>query len=297
MKRVFTTICLAALLVLAASGGVRAENSTASDALMKAADAVIKAADATAKAADVLAKADGGVAKGPAAEAPAKAAPQSGNAAFIPMDPTWIPIVLVVLNVFFLIAGGLAYNALRVEKNWSISQALSEPLTSLEGDESLKALKALPCLQQTAVRANEDLFYAQAAANASCQAADAAVKAGAANASTLEAQAQSDAESLKQAREQARKALDELAKNTGTLQLALNTSKENMVSSSSRLIGFIAMLAMVTIFIGVGDAMLWSLLRNGVMPTLGDFPTFFGLGATLFLPYGFNQFRTIFTNK
>lgn len=290
MKRVFTTICLAALLVLAASGGVRAENSTASDALMKAADAVTKAADATAKAAEVLLKAS-------TTTTPGKDAPQPGKAEFIPMDPGWTLLVIVVLNALFFHSIFMTYKRLKNEGIWKLSEALSEPLPWTDSDAPLKAFRDLPFMQQAAVRANEDLFHAQAAANESRQAADAASKSAAANTSTLQAQAQSDAESLKQAREKARKALDELAESTGTIQQAISASKENMVSSSSRLIGFIAMLAMVLIFIGIGDALLWSLLRTGVMPTLGDFTTFFAMGATLFLPYGFNQFRSIFTTK
>lgn len=65
--------------------------------------------------------------------------------------------------------------------------------------------------------------------------------------------------------------------------------------SSSRLIAFVGMLAIVSVFLGLADWVIWRCFTgDGPLPELHQLLYFLAGGATLFAPYAANQFRAAF---
>ena len=63
-------------------------------------------------------------------------------------------------------------------------------------------------------------------------------------------------------------------------------------SSSSRLIALLGMVVILILFVGVGLVAVWQLAENNKVD-LSQFQNYFLAGASLFVPYMFNQLRNI----
>ena len=70
--------------------------------------------------------------------------------------------------------------------------------------------------------------------------------------------------------------------------------KPIMVASSSRLVALLGLLAILSMFIGVGYYLLWALFCTGTVPQLWEIVRFFYAGAAMFAPYLANQIREAF---
>lgn len=66
-------------------------------------------------------------------------------------------------------------------------------------------------------------------------------------------------------------------------------------ASSSRLIAFVGMLAILMLFVAMGNWMIWQSFTSGKVPDgTTRMLAFLGGGASLFVPYAVNQFRAAF---
>lgn len=70
--------------------------------------------------------------------------------------------------------------------------------------------------------------------------------------------------------------------------------KPIMVASTSRLVALLGLLGILSMFIGVGYYLLWSLFCKGEVPQLWEIVRFFYAGAAMFAPYLVNQIREAF---
>jgi hypothetical protein len=70
--------------------------------------------------------------------------------------------------------------------------------------------------------------------------------------------------------------------------------KPIMVASTSRLVALLGLLGILSMFLGVGYYILWSLFCKNTVPQLWEIMRFFYGGAAMFAPYAVNQIRTAF---
>lgn len=70
--------------------------------------------------------------------------------------------------------------------------------------------------------------------------------------------------------------------------------KPIMVASTSRLVALLGLLGILSMFLGVGYYILWSLFCRNTVPQLWEIMRFFYGGAAMFAPYVVNQIRTAF---
>ena len=75
---------------------------------------------------------------------------------------------------------------------------------------------------------------------------------------------------------------------------ASREGKPIMVASTSRLVALLGLLGILSMFIGVGYYILWSLFCKNAVPELWGVVRFFYGGAAMFAPYLVNQIRTAF---
>jgi hypothetical protein len=68
-----------------------------------------------------------------------------------------------------------------------------------------------------------------------------------------------------------------------------------LLPSSSRLIALLGLMGILTIILGVGYAIIWSLFMGGTVPDLTGLRTFLFGAACLFAPYLANQLSSVFT--
>jgi len=81
----------------------------------------------------------------------------------------------------------------------------------------------------------------------------------------------------------------------GQKDAAPESDEPRVESSSSRLIAFVGMLAVVTVFVGMSNCVLWHcFLPDTHDPDTGVLLKFLCGGASLFVPYAVNQFRSAF---
>jgi hypothetical protein len=74
--------------------------------------------------------------------------------------------------------------------------------------------------------------------------------------------------------------------------------KTELAASSSRLIAFMRMLAILFLFLGFGAFILWGFAKTGAMPaSAGDITKYLLGGMTLFAPYIVNKFSSVFAPK
>jgi len=71
--------------------------------------------------------------------------------------------------------------------------------------------------------------------------------------------------------------------------------KPIMVASSSRLVALLGLLGILTMFIGTGYHLLWSLFCGKTLPPLWEVMRFFYGGAAMFAPYLINQLKEAFS--
>jgi hypothetical protein len=74
--------------------------------------------------------------------------------------------------------------------------------------------------------------------------------------------------------------------------------KTVMAASSSRLIAFVGMIAILFLFLGFGAFILWGFAKSGTMPaSAGEITKYLLGGMTLFAPYIVNKFSSVFAPK
>jgi hypothetical protein len=74
--------------------------------------------------------------------------------------------------------------------------------------------------------------------------------------------------------------------------------KTELAASSSRLIAFVGMIAILFLFLGFGAFMLWGFAKTGTMPSgAADITKYLLGGMTLFAPYVVNKFSSVFALK
>lgn len=74
--------------------------------------------------------------------------------------------------------------------------------------------------------------------------------------------------------------------------------KTELVASSSRLIAFMGLLAIMFLYLGFGAFILWGFAKTGTIPAAASGVTNYLLGGmTLFAPYVVNKFASVFAPK